>query len=150
MIPDVIALVVVLALAGLFGLLAKRAWGSKRGILKWPVLMLTVLLTLILALVFVVGAIGTYELYGPPTFTNTTTVWLCRPGLPDNPCDADLTATVVHPNGTSNVLAAIPPKAPPIDCFYVYPAVSQQLAINSDGIELAVVAGEVDQPGNYS
>jgi hypothetical protein len=132
-ITDVIALVIVLALAVLFGWLAKRAWGSKRGILKWPALVLSGLLTLIFALVFVVAAIGVYELYIPPTtFTTTPTIWLCRPGRADNPCEADLTATVVRPDGATSMQAAIPAKDPPIDCFYVYPAVSQQLAVNSD------------------
>lgn len=133
MVPNVIALVVVLALAVLFGWLAKRAWGSKRRILKWPASVLSGLLTLVFALLFVVAAIVTYELYAPPaTSTKTPTVWLCRPGKPDNPCEADLTTTVVRPDGTSSVQAAIPVKAPPIDCFYVYPAVSQQLAVNAD------------------
>jgi hypothetical protein len=134
MIRDVIALVVVLALAVLFGWLAKRAWGSKRGILKWPALVVSSLFTSIFALVFVVTAIAVYELYSPPTTstTKTPTVWLCRPGMSDNPCEADQTATVVRPNGTTSLQAAIPAKVPPIDCFYVYGAVSQQLAINAD------------------
>ncbi len=134
MIPDVIALVVVLALAVLFGWLAKRAWGSKRGILKWPALALSGLLTLIFALAFVLSGIVVYELYSLPatSATKTPTVWLCRPGMSDNPCEADLTATVVRPDGTTSVQTAIPAKAPPIDCFYLYPAVSQQLAVNAD------------------
>jgi hypothetical protein len=133
-IPYAIALVVVLALAVLFGWLAKRAWGSKYGFLKWPALVLSGLLTLFFALVFVVVGIGIYELFGPSTAsaTKTPTVWLCRPGIPDNPCDADQTATVVHPDGTTSVQTAIPASAPSIDCFYVYPAVSQQLAVNAD------------------
>ncbi len=133
MATDLIALVVILALAVLFGWLAKRAWDSRRAILKWPAFILSGLLTLVFALAFVVAAIGAYELFGPPpTFTNTTTVWLCRPGMPENPCDADLTATVVRPDGTTSVQVATPAKDAPIDCFYVYGAVSQQLAVNAD------------------
>jgi len=73
-------------------------------------------------------------LYIPPTTsgTKTPTVWLCRPGLSDNPCEADQTATIVRPDGTTSMQAAMPAKDPPIDCFYVYPAVSQQLAVNAD------------------
>lgn len=133
MITDVIALVVILVAAVLFGWLTKRAGGSRHRILKWPALVLSGLLTLIFALVFVVGAIGAYELYGPlPDLSKTPTVWLCRPGMPDNPCEADLTATVVRADGTTSVPVATPTKAPAIDCFYVYPAVSQQPAINAD------------------
>src|SRR5919198_185870 len=50
-----------------------------------------------------------------------STVWLCRPGLRDNPCEANLTTTVVRSTGATNVQRAAPAKNPPIDCFYVYP-----------------------------
>jgi hypothetical protein len=52
---------------------------------------------------------------GPPAPSNT--VWLCRPGLADNPCESDLTTTVVLADGSSTVEAAAPAKDPPIDCF---------------------------------
>lgn len=57
--------------------------------------------------------------------------WLCRPGRQDA-CAVDLTTTIVAANGklteekwTGN------PKAP-IDCFYVYPTVSNDTTPNSD------------------
>ena len=57
--------------------------------------------------------------------------WLCRPGRHDA-CDIDLSTTVVAANGT---LTQEPwtanPKAP-IDCFYVYPTVSNDSTPNSD------------------
>ena len=34
------------------------------------------------------------------------TVWLCRPGLADDPCTADLDATVVDGDATSAAIAA--------------------------------------------
>lgn len=46
----------------------------------------------------------------------TSVVWLCRPGLADDPCGSDLTTT----------------KRPPIDCFYLYPTVSGQATTNAD------------------
>lgn len=56
-------------------------------------------------------------------------VWLCRPGLPHDPCDtADLAMTVVRGDGTRSVVAperAEP--APAVDCFYVYPTVDLEL-----------------------
>ncbi|MFY9609809.1 MAG: DUF3089 domain-containing protein [Blastocatellia bacterium] len=68
--------------------------------------------------------------------------WLCRPGRQD-PCAVDLTTTVVAANGkmTRETWAANP-KAP-IDCFYVYPTVSNDATPNSDmnagAEELAVI-----------
>jgi len=66
----------------------------------------------------------------PPAPSNT--VWLCRPGLADNPCESDLTTTVVSVDGTSTTEAAAPAKDPPIDCFYVYPTVSSQQTENAN------------------
>jgi len=62
----------------------------------------------------------------------STTVWLCRPGLPDNPCESDLETTVVSADGTSTTESAVPAKNPPIDCFYVYPTVSGQTTVNAN------------------
>ncbi len=51
------------------------------------------------------------------------TVWLCRPGLPANPCEGGLDATVLGPPG-SRQEPFRPAADPPVDCFYVYPTVS--------------------------
>jgi Protein of unknown function (DUF3089) len=61
----------------------------------------------------------------------SNTVWLCRPGLADNPCESDLTATVVSADGSTSTEAATPAVDPPIDCFYVYPTVSGQQTENA-------------------
>jgi len=61
----------------------------------------------------------------------SNTVWLCRPGLADNPCESDLTTTVVSADGTSTTESATPAEDPPIDCFYVYPTVSAQKTQNA-------------------
>jgi hypothetical protein len=57
--------------------------------------------------------------------------WLCRPGRQDA-CAVDMTTTVVAANGklTRETWAA-DPKAP-VDCFYVYPTVSNDPTPNSD------------------
>jgi DUF3089 family protein len=55
------------------------------------------------------------------------TVWLCQPGQSPDPCDAGLATTVFSP--TLHKLKVIHPghvKKPAIDCFYVYPTVSDQ------------------------
>lgn len=57
--------------------------------------------------------------------------WLCRPGRQDA-CSVDLTTTVVAANGKlKEERWAANPKAP-IDCFYVYPTVSNDATANSD------------------
>jgi hypothetical protein len=62
----------------------------------------------------------------------TNTVWLCRPGLADNPCLGDLTSTAVKADASTSVSKASPATAPPIDCFYVYPTVSLQKGTNAN------------------
>jgi hypothetical protein len=61
----------------------------------------------------------------------SNTVWLCRPGTADNPCESDLTTTLISADGSSTTEAAAPAEDPPIDCFYVYPTVSGQPGPNA-------------------
>jgi hypothetical protein len=60
-------------------------------------------------------------------------VWLCKPGLQDNPCETSLKTTQFSPTGQQlgidNLKAA---KRPKVDCFYVYPTVSDQTTPNAD------------------
>jgi hypothetical protein len=60
------------------------------------------------------------------------TKWLCKPGLKDNPCVSDLTATVLHTDGTTTTEHRKNAKKPPVDCFYVYPTVSDQQTTNAN------------------
>src|SRR3989442_2826887 len=57
--------------------------------------------------------------------------WLCRPGRQDA-CAVDLTTTVVAANGKLTVEKWSPKTDTPIDCFYVYPTVSNDPTPNSD------------------
>ena len=58
--------------------------------------------------------------------------WLCRPGRADV-CAEPLTSTVVSPtDGARSQKTYAPDPAAPIDCFYVYPTVSQQPTGNAD------------------
>ena len=55
------------------------------------------------------------------------TVWLCKPGQSPDPCNPSLSTTVFSP--TLHKLKVVKPardKKPSIDCFYVYPTVSDQ------------------------
>src|SRR5829696_6478320 len=59
--------------------------------------------------------------------------WLCHPADADeNVCDRDLDATLVYPDGTTEVEAHTKADDPPIDCFYVYPTISTDPGLNSD------------------
>ncbi len=78
--------------------------------------------------------------------TPSNTVWLCKPGAPNNPCEGDLTTTVVSADGTTQIEPASVAKDPPIDCFYVYPTVSGQTTLNAnlniDPEEKAIAAAQ--------
>jgi Protein of unknown function (DUF3089) len=78
--------------------------------------------------------------------------WLCRPGRKDA-CDVDLTTTIVEASGK---LKQETWKADPnalIDCFYVYPTVSNDPTPNSDmnagPEELAVVKAQLARFGSH-
>lgn len=64
--------------------------------------------------------------YGKPE------AWLCWPGKVGDACAIDMTATVIKGDGSSSVETfKADPKAP-IDCFYVYPTVSNDPGVVSD------------------
>jgi hypothetical protein len=83
---------------------------------------------------------------GKPAPTTTTTppvagasdrwgtAWLCRPGLADNPCISDLAATAVTRTGSTHPVPvpSTAGRAPAVDCFYVYPTISDERTINAD------------------
>jgi hypothetical protein len=58
-------------------------------------------------------------------------VWLCRPGRQDA-CSAPQDATIVAVNGSLTREVFHSAKNPAIDCFYVYPTVSNEPGGNSD------------------
>ena len=60
------------------------------------------------------------------------TVWLCRPGQANDPCTASLTTTVINSDGSRHVVHLKPAANPPIDCFYLYPNVSEQDSANAN------------------
>ncbi len=62
----------------------------------------------------------------------TRAVWLCK-GKASDPCEASLTTTVTHANGSTEMEDAKHARKPPIDCFYVYPTVSSQANTNGKG-----------------
>jgi hypothetical protein len=57
--------------------------------------------------------------------------WLCLPGRSDI-CSTPLATTALNPNGYGSTGRSEVAKDAPIDCFYVYPTVSNDRGMNSD------------------
>jgi hypothetical protein len=53
--------------------------------------------------------------------------WLCRPGLADDACAAELSATEVMPDGTQTVTSLPAAVDAEVDCFYLYPTVDMDM-----------------------
>jgi hypothetical protein len=55
------------------------------------------------------------------------TIWLCKPGMANDPCTPGLSTTVYSPTlQPLRVTHPKPERKPAADCFYVYPTVSDQ------------------------
>ena len=79
------------------------------------------------------GTAGTGTGQPPSTPPAAATVWLCLPGTAHDPCTPDLTTTrVSFTHGTLGVTRSTVAARPAIDCFYVYPTVSDQKTPNAD------------------
>lgn len=88
-----------------------------------------------LSAIFAVVAIAALAIALLPAAASAAskTVWLCKPGKPHNPCESGLNTTLITHGGKSvgvkDVKADQPRK---IDCFYVYPTVSDQQTDNAN------------------
>jgi len=58
-------------------------------------------------------------------------VWLCRPGMRDDPCTVNPNATSIGPSGMPIPQPAVDADHPAFDCFYVYPTVVGGPALNA-------------------
>jgi len=67
-----------------------------------------------------------------PAAAGAKTVWLCQPGQAPNPCSESLRTTYTTSDGVTKDLEVPLARRPRIDCFYVYPTVSDQPTINAD------------------
>ncbi len=63
-----------------------------------------------------------------PAAAEAATPWICKPGMQPNACDGSLATTYL---ATGVVDTPVAPTRPPIDCFYVYPTVSNQVGPNA-------------------
>src|SRR5881398_873471 len=57
--------------------------------------------------------------------------WICLPGRADT-CSTPLATTALNPNGYGSSGPSTVVEDPAIDCFYVYPTVSNDPGMNSD------------------
>jgi hypothetical protein len=57
--------------------------------------------------------------------------WLCKPGRQDL-CSADIATTVIRADGSTTRTVMQPDSNAPVDCFYVYPTISNQQTGNSN------------------
>ena len=80
-----------------------------------------------IAIAITLAAAAALAYGGAATPANAATVWLCKPGLAANPCTPSLRTTLISTAGTPiGVRNVRPVRNPKIDCFYVYPTVSDQ------------------------
>jgi pimeloyl-ACP methyl ester carboxylesterase len=80
------------------------------------------------ALVLLVTGLALGLLAAPASGASApATIWLCRPGLAHNPCSPGQSTTRFSPAGARLGVSALRPAShPKVDCFYVYPTVSDQ------------------------
>jgi hypothetical protein len=79
------------------------------------------------------------------------TTWLCKPGLKNNPCVTSLTTTLLHSDGSSTTERSKNAKQAPVDCFYVYPTVSDQQTTNANlRVDPEIRATALNQAARFS
>jgi hypothetical protein len=107
-----------------------------------------------LTLALAVAMAGLLALAAGASAKKGSTVWLCRPGKKPDPCMQERTATVVSYEGATRHEAVQKPVKhgkPAIDCFYVYPTVSEQEGPNANlEIEPQETQIAIDQASRFS
>jgi hypothetical protein len=82
---------------------------------------------LLIAAPVLAAALGVAGSPSPAAAAPPPTKWLCKPGLKSNPCAPSLRTTRFSTTGTKlDVRSIKPDRRRTIDCFYVYPTVSDQ------------------------
>jgi len=79
---------------------------------------------------FVIALVVLLSLAAAPT-AHADVVWLCKPGLAANPCEIPQDTTV-REHGRPDRVETPAPGPREIDCFYVYPTVSNQRTANAN------------------
>lgn len=71
-------------------------------------------------------ALAVFVLALSPAPAAAEVTWLCNPAMAADPCRGDQTTTYYESDGSSTVGTPETDASPPVDCFYVYPTVSNQ------------------------
>ena len=82
-----------------------------------------------LALACLTMFIGLLAISQPSTAQAEDTVWICKPGQSDDLCAGSISTKAGNPPAT---IGFTRPDNPPVDCFYVYPTVSEQATPNAN------------------
>ncbi|MBA3675820.1 MAG: DUF3089 domain-containing protein [Sphingosinicella sp.] len=87
----------------------------------------------VLAAIFLTSPLAAQQLDTAPAPVNYANEanWLCLPGRAD-PCGTPLPTTALNANGYGSNRQSVPATDPGIDCFYVYPTISEDAGANSD------------------
>ncbi|MYR08341.1 DUF3089 domain-containing protein [Gordonia sp. SID5947] len=86
----------------------------------------SVLVTLVIAGLCALVPSGAHGAPDPASQTR----WLCSPSMSDDPCDLPLDTTDLRTGRT--VTPSVPAESrKPVDCFYVYPTVSNEVSLNA-------------------
>jgi hypothetical protein len=83
-----------------------------------------------------------------PAASRASVVWLCHPGMPagSDPCEIPLDTTTIASSGNRTVVtpARVTEARRPVDCFYVYPTVSNQAGPNATQTRAPEVVSETE------
>ena len=71
-----------------------------------------------------------YQNYASAIYSDPR-VWLCLPDT-DNVCRGEQTTTAIYPDGRTEIIDAEATTDALVDCFYIYPTASHDMAPNSD------------------
>ena len=88
---------------------------------------------------------------GTAAATSSSTAWLCRSGQANDPCTASLKTTSYPAQGPARTLDPKDAAHPKIDCFYVYPTVSTEKAVNANlAVQPAETSAALSQASRFS
>jgi len=115
----------------------KNRYRTSRTALAAPALAVAVLVATVLASAGLAGCASSHA--APPDAAGT--VWLCLPGMSNDPCTQSQATTVDTATGSTSTVTPTPSTSSPFDCFYVYGTVSAESSVNAD---LRRQAAEID------
>jgi hypothetical protein len=129
----------------------ERTGGGRRGYLR-PLALFAACIGLVASGVAVANASAATAAAAPAGPDAAGVTWLCRPGLPGDPCLYPRAATSIASNGNKTVVPAAATSRSAFDCFYVYPTVTASAATSNTGTAVtpAIEDAAVSQASRFS